>query len=574
MFSALAPAQQGDLDLPAATVVEQVTVNVVNIDVHVTDRRGRPIAGLSAEDFEVYEEGERVEITNFLSAADRDDLEWTEGDEFEELEAGDPPLMVAVYIDRYRTSHANLLRIDEDLASFLSGRRDQSGGAKFLLATGDPELNVRVPFTDDPEKLLGALAELREEPRASARDDEPFRRQILGEVRRSYEVCAQPPSSPRSPGCIPCVDAWGGFLGSANQYAADMQSRAAASLSSLGELVTALGGLAGPKALIYVSDGLSQRPGAELFHYLGEVCPDRRAETDALEREWDDTTRFNRFSAFSNANRVTIYPVDAGGIRRSSSVDPSLAGPIGVSDGGGAGGERLSTVLVPSRANDRVRIDNLQATLSLLADETGGRAVFNQAHPAEALEEIAVDFGSYYSLGYSAPLNRRHLIRQIDVRLTKPSKGWRVRYRRSYIMKSEEQRLADRLYAALKLNEQNNPLGVDVTFGEIGTQVGSRQATLPVEVHVPFSEVALLPGPGGSAGAVRIFLVAENEDGERTPMRQKTLTVTEAQLSSEQERGLVVVNVDLPPGNFAVAVGIRDEASGRGSYLVRGIAIP
>ncbi len=570
-----APAQkQASRDSPAATVVEQVTVNVVNIDVHVTDRRRRPIAGLSVEDFEVYEEGERVEITNFLSAADRDDFEWAEGDELEVLDVGDPPLMVAVYIDRYRTSQGNFLRIKGDLASFLSGREDRSGGSRFLFATGDPELNIRVPFTTDPRELLGALEELRSERRSPTHDDELFRRQILREVRRAYEACAQTTQSPDVPGCVPCVDMWPSFLGSANHYAAEVQSRVAESTSALGELMTALGGLPGPKALIYVSDGLAQRPGAELYHYLGEMCPERQSETDALEREWDDTTRFNRLSAFSNANRVTIYPIDAGGIRASSSVDPSLAGPVGAADEGGAGGQRLSTVLVPSNQYDRLRIDNLQATLSLLADETGGRAVFNQAHPAEALEEIATDFGSYYSLGYSAPLNRRHRIRQIDVRLAMPKKGLRVRYRRSYIMKSEEQRLADRLYAALKLNEQNNPLSVDVTFGEMEAAVGSRQVTLPVEVHVPLAEVTLLPGPAGSAGAMRIFLMAENEDGKRTPMRQKTLTVTEAQTSPEQEKAVVVVNVDLPPGDFAVAVGVRDEASGRGSYLVRKIAFP
>lgn len=566
-------AQERSPDAPAATIVEQVTVNVVNIDVHVTDRRGRPISDLSVEDFEVFEEGEPMEITNFLNAASRDDRAWLEGADPKEVDGVDAPLMVALYIDRYRIRHADLLRIDRDLGAFLSARRDQGAGIRFLLASGDPELNIRVPFTADPGELMNALDELRAEPRSPAHDDDLFRLQILREVRRAYEACAQPSASPNAPNCVPCVDMWAGFVGSANHYAAEMQSRAAASISALGELVTALGGLPGPKALIYVSDGLSQRSGAELFHYLGDICPERQSETDRRQFEWDDTARFNRFSAFSNASRVTLYPVDAGGIRASSSLDPSLAGPVGAADGGGAGGLRLSTVLVPSNQNDRLRIDNLQATLSLLADETGGRAVFNQAHPEEALEEIAADFGSYYSLGYSAPLIRRHPIRQIDVRLANPKKGWRVRYRRSYIMKTEEQRLADRLYAALKLNEQANPLNVDVTFGELATQAASRLITVPVEVRVPISEVALLPGPVGSAGAVRIFLVAENEDGERTPIRQKTLTVTEAQLSAEPKEGLVVVNVDLPPGDFAVAVGVRDEASGRGSYLVREIAL-
>ena len=567
--------QTGSPDSPATTVAEQVTVNIVNIDVHVTNRRGQPIADLVAADFELYENGVRVEVTNFLNASARDGREWIDGGELEEPADTEAPLMVALYVDRYRTAHGHLLRIERDLASFLSKRRDQGGGIRFLLATGDPELNVRVPFTDDPRELLGVLEELRSEPRSGLYDDELLRRRTLGSIRTTYETCVQPPASAFNPGCVPCVDTWGALLGAASQYASEMQSRAATSISALAELVTALGGLPGPKALVYVSDGLSQRPGADLYHYLGQICTDRRSETDALEREWDDTTRFNRFSAFSNANRVTIYPVDAAGVRALSSVDPTFAGPVAEVEGfSGTRDSRLSTVLVPSTENDRLRVDNLQGTLSLLADETGGRAIFNLAHPAEALEEIAADFASYYSLGYRAPPDRRHAIRQIEVRLTSPRKGWRVRYRRSYVLKSEDQKLADRLFSALKLDEQSNPLAVEVTFGGLSPAPGVGETRLPVEVQVPVSAVTFLPGPSGQAGAVRIFLVAESEDGRRTPMRQKTLTLSEGQLHAQQDTALVVVNVDLPPGNFEVAVGIRDEVSGRGSYLVRDVELP
>src|SRR5690348_11977148 len=44
---------------------EVIEVNVVNVDVHVTDRDGRPVPGLQRDDFEVYEDGKRVKVTNF-----------------------------------------------------------------------------------------------------------------------------------------------------------------------------------------------------------------------------------------------------------------------------------------------------------------------------------------------------------------------------------------------------------------------------------------------------------------------------------------------------------------------------
>ena len=557
---------------PAATVVEEVTVNVVNIDVHVTDRRGRPVSDLSVEDFEIFEEGEPMAITNFLNAASRsarraEDRKWVES-EVEELagpQGTDAPLLVALYVDRFRISQGSLRRIESDFAAFLGERADNPAGRRYLLATGDPDLNVRVPFTDDPSALAAALRAL-----TPLHDPDLLRRQALRRIRSSYENCALAESSGALvPDCEPCLDMWADLFGSAEEYAAETQLRVADSLSALGELAAALGGLPGPKALVHVSDGLPLRPGAELFHFLGDLCPERQQEMDRRQFDRDETTSFNRLSAFSNANRVTIYPVDAAGIRASSSSDVSVGGPVGAEDGGGAGGLRLANVLVPSHQNDRLRTDNLQAPLSLLADETGGRAVFNQARPAEALEEIAADFGSYYSLGYAATPHRRHPIRQIEVRLTDPKKGWRVRYRRSYILKSDEQRLADRLFAALKLGEQSNPLGAEVTFGELSPSERKDHGKLPVEVRLPASAVTLLPGPSGPAGAVRIFLLAENEDGGRTPMRQKTLALSESRLPPPGDDAVVVVNVDLPAGTFDVAVGIRDEASGRGSFIVR-----
>ena len=50
--------------------VGRVEVNVVNVEVYVTDKDGHPVTGLTREDFELYEDGERVEITNFFAVED------------------------------------------------------------------------------------------------------------------------------------------------------------------------------------------------------------------------------------------------------------------------------------------------------------------------------------------------------------------------------------------------------------------------------------------------------------------------------------------------------------------------
>ena len=49
------------------THFETVDVNVVNVEVVVTDKKGNPIHGLSQGDFELIEDGRPVEIANFYS---------------------------------------------------------------------------------------------------------------------------------------------------------------------------------------------------------------------------------------------------------------------------------------------------------------------------------------------------------------------------------------------------------------------------------------------------------------------------------------------------------------------------
>jgi hypothetical protein len=44
---------------------EQVEVHVVNVDVSVTDRSGNPVNGLTKHDFEIFEDGKPLKVTNF-----------------------------------------------------------------------------------------------------------------------------------------------------------------------------------------------------------------------------------------------------------------------------------------------------------------------------------------------------------------------------------------------------------------------------------------------------------------------------------------------------------------------------
>lgn len=148
---------------PEQTFIDTVDVQVVEVDVVVTDRNGRPVGDLTRDDFEVYVDGERVEITNFFES---EILREPAG-------AADPPaapaespiaeeptpLTVALYLDDanlfppYRT---RLLRRLEKAAESW-----RSLNARFLLARFENRLEIVVRPTEDLDEILDAASKRR-----------------------------------------------------------------------------------------------------------------------------------------------------------------------------------------------------------------------------------------------------------------------------------------------------------------------------------------------------------------------------------------------------------------------------
>jgi Ca-activated chloride channel family protein len=70
-FSARDAAAQADPPAPADDEVVRVETNLVTVPVYVTDSRGRRVSGLGPADFELREDGRRVETAYFAAGAER-----------------------------------------------------------------------------------------------------------------------------------------------------------------------------------------------------------------------------------------------------------------------------------------------------------------------------------------------------------------------------------------------------------------------------------------------------------------------------------------------------------------------
>ena len=579
--------------LPVSAAVAQseapfrdaVDVEVVEIDVHAADRKGRPVRGLKREDFELVVDGRPVEISNFgespVPVGPGEPTEWVTSDPGRESAGSGTgqaqggaaaPLTLVLYLDAANTRMADHARLLSRLEQAVERWRRLN--ARFVLAAFEDRLEILVPPTRDLDALLQAAVNRLERRRVGARPDHA-RQQAIRDLVLSDESCAA------SGFCRPCVDNWGDLMGIARAFAAGEESRGAVAADGLADLVSTLAGVAGRKAVVHVSSGLQQQPGLSVFTYLVEqICPAVNSEVtrntmDASSAMMSSgaASRFNAVSAHANANRVTFLALDAGGLRAPST---NIAGMM--SGRTALGGRRL-----PSPENDRLYAANLQSGLFLLANETGGRALFNSNDTAELFGEIAEEITSGYSVGFLLPGHRPGQVLQVEVRLARDAaKGARLRYRRSVVAKTLGQRLAERLLSAAYLGGDENPLGASLRFvpsevPEVPERDGRKKAhELIVGVAVPESSVTRVPVTGGrEQGRLRLWMLAVDKDGgARTTVRQTVTPVGGGGVPATSGAYRFEVGIELPEGAYEIAVGVRDETTGVVSLLRDAVTTP
>ncbi len=535
--------------------IERLAVNIVNVEVFVTDRDGNPVTGLTAEDFEVFEDDRPVEVVNFYRVAEGrpDDAGATteQPPPAEQPPAATPPppaepaavvtppsqkLHLIVYVDNFNIHPLNRNRTFSRLREFLANnvRRDD----EVMLASYDRSLNIRQPLTSDASAVNMELFEL-ENATGYAAQREAERRDA---VRQIYEAQSVNQALRR-----------------AAEFSNNAHFELIETLDGLNEMVESLAGLPGRKMLLYVSDGLPLVPGQSLYQAVQQRFADLSALGEAQSR--DESRRYMRLIAQANSNRVSFYTIDAGGLRTSS--------------GFGAENPAANTQYVVSTAIDSVHTKNLRDSLLLMADRTGGQAIYNTNDIAQGLERFRQDIGNYYSLGYRAPTARRGRYHRIEVRLRDPERGWQVRHREGYRDKPEEALVTDALTAYLVHDHESNPLGVTL---EIGQQASDEEGYVAVQiaVRIPVASIVLLPRGESHEGLLTLYFAAVDERGRRSPQQEMPLQLRIPEESLELARADTVARVieaTMRPGPHKLVVGVRDELSGEQAVVGRRLTL-
>ncbi len=538
-------------------VFDTLDVRVVNVDVTVTDGKGEPVDGLTAADFELFEDGEPVEISHFYaSRGARREASQAEPAEAESAveTVVDSPLTFAVVLDERNTLPTHFARVLPDLAEFLRGRH--LSDASFVLASYRDQLEILTSPTKDVDAVVATMeARARSGFGQGARAERELSA-TLSAIRDSYTFCEDLEQ------CWNCVDNWQEMLGFARVYATEEQTQTAIGVSGLADLTAALAARPGRKAVLYVGDGFQMRGGTSTFVYVAQICeheqPQGRNEVMLNLREFDSNRRLSELTAYANGNRVQFYMLDAGGVRNLSLIE------FGNGD------------LRPSNEFHQLRVENLQSTHHVIARETGGKAILNANRPLDALVDIADELErGTYSLGFVPGHPRSGRIHILDVQLRgRLAKGKRLRFRRSYQDKTVEAELVDDLLAELFVGSTENPLGARVRVtGQ--KPISRRLHEVDVEVLVPEEAFLQLPAPeGGQRSQARLWMTALSDRGHRADVRHKLLDLGPGGVVAEGGLYAFVVTLQVRRGQQTIALGVRDELGSRQSVLRTVIDVP
>jgi VWFA-related protein len=522
--------------------VDTVDVRVVNLDVVVTDKKGQPVTGLAREDFELFEDGKPVTISNFYSVEEGHQRQPSQVAELPVPERPAPEaleipeeqrLHLVVYIDNFNIAPAHRNRVLGEVGYFLSTKLSRND--RVMLVSYDRTLKIRRPFTGDADLIARGLEELElVTGHALARESE--RRQALEMIGES--------------------DSASQAMSYARMYAESVQNDLTFTLRALRDLINNLAGLPGRKAILYVSDGLPMVAGQDVFFAVdGKFSGGSSFMTDSMH--FDASRQFRELTTLANASRVTFYTIDAAGLR--------VGGSYAAEHGRAVEGPMV----------DSTYIANQQSSLRYLADSTGGLAIVNSNRATPGLEKVARDFDTYYSLGFSPAHAASGRYYDVKVRV-KGRRDLVVRHREGYRDKTIESRMADGTVAALHFASSSNPLGANLRIGDPRRQEEGRHYVVPVDVEIPIGSLVLVPGEGTHESRVRLFIAAIDDQGDSSPVQQVTVPISIPNAEVEQARGQVFrysVPLLMRSGSHRVAVGLRDEVGGQETFITSHVEV-
>lgn len=543
---------------PADDDVVKISTNLIQVDVTVTDSKGKIVPGLKPEDFEIYENGEKQKISNFSFVfAGPPVAETKKQDQAKPKEEIPVPTVelrpekvrrtIALVVDDLSLSFESTYQVRRALKKFVDEQM-QDGDLVAIIRTG-AGIGALQQFTSDKRQLYAAIDKVKWNPIGNGRigafapiEPTPLeQRQAAGDTTITDDDLQNERNSTNSQ--------------------SDFRSSvfATGTLGALKFIVTGMTELPGRKSVILLSEGFR-----------------------LMERDESGNSSSGRVLDFlrdlvdvANRSSVVFYTIDARGLQtlgftaEDQIVDTSPA----------AMDQKMS--------DRRDEMFETQSGLQYLAAETGGFAVINNNDIAGGVRRVIND-QSYYLIGYSPdsetfdPAKRR--FNKLEVRVDR--KDVHVRYRSGFFNIADRETATAPSGAATPVEQLRSALMSPFSVNGLSLHLNALFASSEKEgsfvrslIHVPARDLKFVDQPDGSKKAVFEVLAASfGDNGQVIDQIGKAYTLT---AKDDVYRQLMadgfVYHFAFPvkkPGAYQYRVAIRDAQSGAVGSASQFIEVP
>jgi VWFA-related protein len=557
-------AQQGSVPpaSPASPAAEdevvRITTNLVQLDVVVTDKDGRQVTDLSAEDFEIREDGRAQAISNFsyistAGATPANAAAAPPGDapaRAVRLSPRDVRRTIVLLVDDLGLSFESMARMKPVLRRFVDEQMQPSDLVAIIRTGGD--VGALQQFTADKRQLHRSIERVRWNPCS--------RQGLHAFSPSTLDLFATPP----------------GGSGGLSPRSAPSASYSLCSGTALRDTMN---------ALRFVLEGMRELPGRKSMIIISDNLPieDQRSESSIAigsSREGAGVAGVSeaggrgslsvaeplrRVAELAIRASVVIYGIDTRGLPDmavSGSVDNSI-----ISRASGMTPSERSKTFNPVRNE----VDSGREVAGSLAHQTGGRLIYNTNDIAGGIRRIMEEQKGYYLIGYrpgGETFNRR--FHKISVRVKRP--GLTARTRTGfYGVTDEEARPAPASARDQTLTALMSPFGA----GAINLRVTPLFADTPETgsilrslLHIDARDLAFTDEPDGAHKAtIQVTGVIFDDNGGVAGDHRRTHTLTLRGRTYERvlaEGFSLVFNMPVKKaGAYQFRVAVRDEASAR-----------
>jgi VWFA-related protein len=378
----------------------QSTTRLVQVTVLVQDKHGNPVSGLTKEDFNVLDEKQPQSIQLFsveTNAVPEHEPAPLPPDVYTNRLAersAVPKSVTVVLLDALNTEISDQAYSRRQVIKFLSQLQPQDRVGIYTL---DYRLNVLHDFTTDSSELIAAVSKYKGEALPGEANGIP------------HKIDSPPQRGSRS------EQALAGFLDLAVDRESNfyLNKRVQITTDAFEAIARHIGSLPGRKNLVWVSGSFPISAG---YDSVPTGTPTQFPDQAHFSKDMDRAAR-----ALNDAN-VAVYPVDARGLiaSRSAVQPPTRLGNV----------NRAGPVMTQTGSQQNL------ATMSLLADRTGGRMFYSNNDLFEAVRLAVDDSRVSYELGYYPEgVKWDGKFHSIHVKVDRP--GVRVRARTGYVARPE-----------------------------------------------------------------------------------------------------------------------------------------